>query len=749
MGRKKLPMNDTPADRSGPGKGLPPLRQSPSRDGLKKTASSVFTLVPVFIVLLVSLATYFNALSCDFVYDDIDQIVNNLWIRNMRNIATIFSGSVWSFQPDLGASNYYRPLMYVVYMLDYHLFGMKPWGFHLVNVLFHCGVSVLIYIIAARLIGRPAVTSPSLKSVTPLCFPLNLRGDEGGVRVGAEGGGVKLRGGWAGVLLSPPFIAAVLFASHPIHTEAVTWIAGLPDVAFAFFYLLSFYLYIVFRDGRKRVYLLSILSFAAATLFKEPALTLPVLLIAYDWLLGKFDNNMLKGIKTYGPYIVVSCGYLFMRYHALRGFAPKESFGNLSSYQLVINVFPLFSEYLESLLWPFNLNLWHTFHPISSLLEAPGMISILVVVIFLGAAAAAYRKNKVIVFSLILMVVPLLPVFYIKAISWKPFAERYLYLPSVGYALLLAVFFPSAAEKLRLKRAARGITIAFIILWGAYTVGTITRNNVWQNSFNLWSNTVRKSPGIADAHIGLGDAYSSRGLIDMAIEQYRIASSLKPDYAKAHNNLGIAYSKKGLTDMAIEQYQIALSLKPDYAKARNNLGIAYSTKGLTDLAIEQYRMALSLEQDNVEARNNLGIAYSTKGLTDLAIEQYRMALSLKPDYVEAHNNLGNVYYSKGQLDMAIEQYRMALSLKPDYVEAYNNLGNVYYSKGQLDMAIGQFQAALSLKPDYAEAHSNLGLMYLKKGARDMARREVETALRLRPDLAEARLLLDEINSGGR
>jgi tetratricopeptide (TPR) repeat protein len=737
MGRKKLPMNDTPAGRHGSGKGLTPLRQAPSRDGLKKTSSSMFTLVPVLIVLLVSLATYFNALSCDFVYDDIDQIVNNLWIRDMRNIPTIFSGSVWSFQHGLGTSNYYRPLMYVVYMFNYHLFGLKPWGFHLVNVLFHCGVSVLIFIIAAKLIGRPAVTSPALE-ITPPSPPLRLRGE----RVG-------LRRGWAGGLLSPPFIAAMLFAAHPIHTEAVTWIAGLPDVALAFFYLLSFYLYIAFRDGKKRVYLLSVLSFAAATLFKEPALTLPVLLIAYDWLFGKFDKNLLKGVKTYGPYIVVSCVYLFMRYHALKGFAPKESFGNLSPYQLVINVFPLFSQYLASLLWPFNLNLWHTFHPISSLFEATGMISMLVAVIFLGVAAAAYRKNKVIVFSLILIVVPLLPVFYIRAISWKPFAERYLYLPSVGYALLLAAFLSSAREKTGLKRASWGITMAFVLLWGAYTVGTITRNNVWQNSFNLWSDTVRKSPGIADAHIGLGDAYSSRGLIDSAIEQYRIALSLKPDYAKAHNNLGIAYSSKGLYDLAIEQYRIALGLEPDYPKAHNNLGIAYSSKGLTDLAIEQYRIALSLEPDNVEAHNNLGIAYLSKGLTDLAIEQLRMALNLKPDYVEAHNNLGNAYLYGGQLDLAIEQYRMALSLKPDYVEAYNNLGNAYSSKGELDMAIGQFQTALRLNPDYAEAHSNLGLMYLKKGARDMARREVETALKLRPDLTEARLLLDEINSGGR
>jgi hypothetical protein len=116
-------------------------------------------------------------------------------------------------------------------------------------------------------------------------------------------------------------------------------------------------------------------------------------------------------------------------------------------YQLVINVFPLF-RVSSSMLWPFNLNFWHSFHPINSIVETKGMISIAVTVIFFIVAVAAYNKNKVIVFSLLLIVLPLLPVFYIKGISGKPFAERYLYLPSVGYALLLGIFLSWGKEKL-------------------------------------------------------------------------------------------------------------------------------------------------------------------------------------------------------------------------------------------------------------------------------------------------------------
>ncbi len=129
-----------------------------------------------------------------------------------------------------------------------------------------------------------------------------------------------------------------------------------------------------------------------------------------------------------------------------------------------------------------------------------------------------------------------MPVFYIKGITGKPFAERYLYLPSVGYVLLLAIFLSWAKEKL--PGTTKSIMIVFILIMGLYTVGTINRNNVWQDSFILWSDTVKKSPDSTVAHYNLGVAYSKKGLWDRAMAEYQTAVRLKPDYAEAHNNLG-------------------------------------------------------------------------------------------------------------------------------------------------------------------------------------------------------------------
>lgn len=599
---KKGSINEALVNRGKSEKALKSSQESPSKGSLQK-ATSIITLIPILIILFVSFAVYFNALFCDFVFDDEYQIVDNPWIRDIRNVPTIFSKSVWSFIPGPIITNYYRPLMHIVYMLNYHLFGLKPWGFHLVNILFHCGVSVLVFLIIRRFLTEHSVSKSS-------------------------------------VYFSPPFIAALFFALHPIHTEAVTWIAGLPDVSFAFFYLLSLYLYMLFRDGAKRCYLLSILSFSVAMLFKEPALTLPIILIVYDYLMKKLDATIFVRIKRYLPYVVVSGIYLLARYYALGSFAPIASYADLSTYESIINVFPLFREYLTSLLWPFNLNLWHTFHPINSLFETKGMISTVVTVIFSVVAVTAYRKNNVLFFGLLLLVIPLLPVFYIKGIAGKPYAERYLYLPSVGSVLLLAVFLSWVKEKL--PRAVMSITIASMVIVGAYAAGTINRNNIWKDNLSLWTDAARKSPDNPVAHNEVGLAYASKGLLDIAMVEYQTALRLDPDYPKAHNNLGVAYASEGLLENAIAQFQIALHLNPDYPKAHNNLGNVYTSKGLLDMAMVEYQTALRLAPYYTDAHYNLAVLYRRKGNVAMALGEAEVALKIRPDMERARQFLYDI-----------------------------------------------------------------------------------------------------------
>jgi tetratricopeptide (TPR) repeat protein len=596
--------------------------------------------IPILIILFVSFFVYFNALFGDFVYDDIMQIVGNRWILDVRNIPTIFSKDVWAFNPGTAGmvSNYYRPLMYVTFVLNYQLFGLRPWGFHLINILFHCGASVLVFLIIRRL--------------------LNEQRDSG-----------------SSSYFSPAFMAAILFASHPIHTEAVTWISGLPDVAFTFFYLLAFYLYVRSEAVLSGNYLFSIGCFAVAALFKEPALTLPVVLLAYDYVCGKKRASFSDYVKRYTPYFLIGVGYLALRIHALGEFAPMKRHVRLSAYQYVINVFPLFIQYLAKLLLPLDLNAFYVFHPITSLFGLKAALSLMATVVFVVLFPVMLKKNRVVFLGLVFMTMPLLPVLYIPGIVGEnTFADRYLYLPSVGYVLLLAIFL-SWAEK-KLPTAVKSITIMFLVIGGLYAVGTVSRNNIWKDNLALWSDTVRKSPDSAIVHNNLAFAYGSRGQRDRAIGEYQTAVRLKPDYVEGHFNLAAVYASEGQWDRAIAEYQKAIQLNPAFIAAHYNLGIIYASEGQWDRAIAEYQTTLRLDPDHSDAHNNLGVAYASEGQWDRAIAEYETALRLNPDVADTHCNLGIAYASQGRWDKAIAEYETALRLNPAFYEARRRLNDI-------------------------------------------------------------------------
>jgi hypothetical protein len=556
---KRAEIGPSPSDACGE-QNSPQASPQPQAKG---AASCIAPIIPAFALALVAFAVYFNALSGAFVSDDGGQILANPWIKHLGNIPKAFSTNVWGFQW-AGTSNYYRPLMHCVYTLTYQLFGLNPIGFHLVNVLFHCGVTVLVFLIVRQLLPRSQATP---------------------------------------VWLSAPFLAALLFATHPIHTEDVAWVAALPDVAFTFFYLLSFYLYSRSRAVASRGYLFSLACFTVAVLFKEPALTLPVVLLAYDRTCREERFSLLESIGRYGPYFIVGAGYLALRIRALGGVAPYKT-TTLSSYEVVINLFPFVFRYLEKLLLPIDLNYIFVVHPLTSLLEGKALISVSVTAVVVILALFALKRNKLAFLGIVFVVVPLLPALDIPALGEYPFAERYLYLPSVGFVFLLALFL-SWAEKSSPK-GARAIAAGFLLLATTYAIGTVRRNHVWQSDYDLWTDTVAKSPDSAWAHDRLGMAYRHRKMPVEAIQQYQAAIALKPNSDDDHNNLAAVYEDLGMTNEALGEIQIAIAIDPTNAAAHHNLGVLYNKIGMKNNARIELTTALSLKPDDESARRLLG-----------------------------------------------------------------------------------------------------------------------------------------------
>jgi tetratricopeptide (TPR) repeat protein len=207
-----------------------------------------------------------------------------------------------------------------------------------------------------------------------------------------------------------------------------------------------------------------------------------------------------------------------------------------------------------------------------------------------------------------------------------------------------------------------------------------------------------------------GAANQGLGKLKKAVEAYKKAILIKPDYAEVYNNMGLALTELGQPEAAIEALDKAIFHKPDNAAAYYNLGKVLQEKGKLEEAIEYFKKSLDIEPNFVEAYNNIGNALKDQGKLDQAIEAYKEALSVKPDYATAYNNMGNAFQDQDKLHEAIEAYNNALNLNPNFVEAYNNMGKTFQDLGKLQVAKEAFKKALTINPDFTEAHRHLSIL---------------------------------------
>jgi len=544
------------------------------------------------ITALAASAVYFNTLFNFFVYDDLYQVVNNPWLRDPGAIGEIFTTGAWGFNET--ETNYYRPMMHLIYMLTYAIFKLEPWGYHLVNIVFHTLNSFLVMLVAAGIMNKADY-------------------------------------GLSGPQVYVPFSAGIIFAVHPIHTEAVAWIGGIPDLSFSFFFLLAFYLYMQAgnRKGLSEPKLMaaSAGSFFIATLCKEPAVTLVVLILLYDWLFNRFEMGISFFARRYALFFLMLLVYFVLRWNALDGFSPVNKHADLTLLQSLLNIFPLFAKYVCLLLLPVNLNAWHAFHPLDSFWDPSFLLSLGVAASFLGSSLYASRANKLVIFSLCFFLVPLLPALYIPGTGENPFAERYLYLPSFGFVLIFSLLLGKiAAIPPYGKRILFCLVPALCVLYG---VQTICRNFDWKDELTFWTDTAAKSPAEPLPRYNLGAALESEGRLDEAMEQYQTAIALQPA-SIAHKALGRLHYLKGQKNETVREYARALELDPADSELHNEIGIVLMETGSHGRAVEHFMKAVELVPDNVELRYNLAMALRKSNRVPEAIDQLRIAVQLDP-----------------------------------------------------------------------------------------------------------------------
>ncbi|MFQ5441323.1 MAG: tetratricopeptide repeat protein, partial [Thermodesulfobacteriota bacterium] len=380
------------------------------------------------------------------------------------------------------------------------------------------------------------------------------------------------------------------------------------------------------------------------------------------------------------PYFLTASLYMLLRTYALGGVMQMKQV-ELTRYDAVINVFPLIARYTGKLLLPVNLSAVYSYDIAHSITE-PGVIVGLLTASAIIAVLFLLRKKTRVFLFLCWIFVPLLPVLYIPAVSVGGFADRYLYLSTAGFGVILGV----AALRI-LSRAVKGgdlrgeksrkttiaVTATAAGLLIIYSIASVERSRVWRNDYSLWSDAVIKSPGSAGAYNNLGFAQTERGEVDEAIKSLRRAIELNRDSPGAYNNLGVA-----------------LFHRKRYAEAMKN-----------------YRRAAELNPDNAEALSNIAEVLVILDRPEEALGYVNKALELSPGFADGHRVLGTAYAKLGRSRQAVEEFTVAIRINPDFAEAYNDLGETFLTMGRDEDAARAFEEAVRIDPSNGEFRKNL------------------------------------------
>jgi tetratricopeptide (TPR) repeat protein len=553
-------------------------------------------LLPFGLALVLFASTFWSG----FVFDDVHQILNNPWIRDLRHLPQIFNSDVWAFEGK--DSNYYRPLMHVVNAGIYVTFGPKPWAFHLVNVLVHSANTIVFFLLVLRILKDGSIGGHEIKRTTAL-------------------------------------LAASMFAAHPIHTEAVAWVGGLPDVGCTFFFLASILLFIKALDYPAHSLLFHIggaLSFFAASLFKEPGVTLPGIVLLLDATWHRDQRPWSFWALRYGTLTLGLTLYAVLRFNALKGVMPHASESHFGLWQAFEVAGAAIWRYLAWLVAPLKLNVFHTMESSTGL---PPVLAYFGLSLALGWVL--WKRSVPLILGIGLLFIPLLPAFYAPALLPgldNPWAERYVYLPSAGFILVIAIAYATARRRIK---QGYFLTIALILVIGVFGVMTISRNSVWKSDLILWTDTVRKSPNSGAAQAYLGYALFASGDVNRAIQHYEIAIRLKPDFSEPYNNLGVALASQGRHREALPVYLEAIRLRPRWALPRANLSITLSALGGFEDARVEAERAINLDPGSAKAYHALGCALGNLGHFIPAAEAFRRAVELDP-----HDDLSRTYLDK-------------------------------------------------------------------------------------------------------
>jgi hypothetical protein len=592
------------------------------------------TALHLLLVAVIGIIAYSNTFRAPFLFDDRAQIQNNQMIKDPANFLLaleghLFNSSGYRYIPS-------RLLGYLSFALNYHFGGVDVWGYHVTNLVIHILNGFLVYFLL-----KLTFKTPMMRRGPPLGEP--------------SGTGVPYS-----ALIA--LFTALFFVSHPVQTEAVTYIVQRFASLATMFYLLSLVMYIKGRllqvkaEGKVEqkdssleprsspavlpstlalpltCFFLSLLFAVCAMKTKEISFTLPLVIVLYESIF--FATPLKKRLLFLLPVVltIVIVPLSFMR----SGKPLGEILSDVSAMTRVQTQIPrgdylvtqmrVITTYIRLMFVPIDQNLDYDYPIYHSLFTPPVLLSFLFLLTLFGAAVWLLYKSRqgargyggppktdgsshdsrftiyrLISFGIFWFFITLSVESSVIPIADVIFEHR-LYLPSVGLltAITAGVFLAAAGLK-----KGKSIIPVLVVITLALSATTYARNNVWKDETGFWEDVVKKSPRKARPHIDLGVMCGQKGSMDKAREEFQAALRIDPGNAEAHNNLGVVCRLEGRMEEAMREYQAALRTAPDYADAHNNLGVIYRQWGRMDEARTEFQTALRLNPSHGVARRNL------------------------------------------------------------------------------------------------------------------------------------------------
>jgi tetratricopeptide (TPR) repeat protein len=585
---------------------------------------------------------------------------------------------IWT---QLGATQQYYPLVHSVFWVEHKLWGDSTAGYHWLNILLHAFSALLLVKILRQL---------------------------------------KIPGAW---------LAAALFALHPVEVESVAWISELKNTLSGVFYLSAALAYLRFdRNRNGGYYAIALGLFLLGLLSKTVIASLPAaLLVVFWWQRGKLSWK--QDVLPLIPFFIAGIGAGLLTAWVERRFIGAE--GSEFHFSLIERFLIAGRDiwfYLAKLIWPVNLAFMYPRWNVSQTAWWQYLFPVTVLLLW---GVLIWRRWRGPLAGLLFFVATLFPAlgfFNVYPFRYSFVADHFQYLASLGPLTLAAALLDKFVGR---SGAAKRVTYASVLLLLGVLTWRQCRN--YADSETLWRATLKSTPTSTIARNNLSHALLDKGRWDDSISLSQEVLAGNPGDPVARNNLGFALLEQGRVDDSMACFQQAIAAQPNGPEAYYNLGRACLKKDQYEAAITHFQTAVRLRPDFANAYCNLGYALLQEGRIPAAISNYQQSLALEPDYPLAHNDLGGILLRLGETNQARSHFERAVRLAPDFVEARYNLGGLLLAAGQLDEALSQYEKVAQLRPQLAEAHFMLGKLaaaYARAGRPDRAVAVATRALQL-------------------